>query len=87
MMEEIFRRSKDKQMVYLHVNKQNTGSIAAYEKMGFSIVGSPVTEIGGGFVMGRFTAWKDLFPPTNKFIEPCQPIGACAAFAEKAWKI
>lgn len=54
MMEEIFRRSKDKQMVYLHVNKQNTGSIAAYEKMGFSIVGSPVTEIGGGFVMDDY---------------------------------
>ena len=38
----------------LTVNKNNTGSIEAYKKMGFSIVKSVVNEIGGGYVMDDY---------------------------------
>lgn len=37
--------------IWLTVNKNNKGSIAAYHKMGFRKTGSIVTPIGSGFVM------------------------------------
>lgn len=40
--------------VWLTVNKHNAGSIAAYQRMGFVIVESIVTDIGGGYVMDDF---------------------------------
>lgn len=40
--------------VYLTVNKHNSGSIAAYKRLGFEIVKSMVTDIGGGFVMDDY---------------------------------
>lgn len=39
---------------YLTVNKYNSGSIAVYEKRGFSKADAVVTDIGGGFVMDDY---------------------------------
>jgi diamine N-acetyltransferase len=41
----------DKSFIYLTVNKGNKRAIRAYEKIGFSIVESVITDIGNGFVM------------------------------------
>lgn len=40
--------------IRLTVNKHNTASIAVYEAMGFSIIDSVVTDIGGGFFMDDY---------------------------------
>ena len=40
--------------IYLTVNKNNTGSIAAYERMGFVQTDSVVKDIGGGFIMDDY---------------------------------
>lgn len=40
--------------IYLTVNKNNAGSIAAYEKMGFVRAGSVVKDIGGGYIMDDY---------------------------------
>jgi len=40
--------------IHLTVAKQNTASIAAYEKLGFTIVDSITTDIGGGFFMDDY---------------------------------
>lgn len=45
---------KGKSAIYLNVNKQNTASIAFYEKYGFTKSGEGVFEIGNGFVMDDF---------------------------------
>lgn len=45
----------------LTVNKRNTKAIAAYEKNGFVIRGSIVTEIGGGFVMDDYVMMKEIW--------------------------
>jgi ribosomal protein S18 acetylase RimI-like enzyme len=44
--------------ITLTVNKNNTGSIKAYEKLGFRNMGSVVQEIGGGFVMDDYKMEK-----------------------------
>ena len=41
--------------ITLTVNKYNTNSIKAYEKMGFKNTGSIVSDIGAGFVMDDYT--------------------------------
>ena len=58
-VEEICRRW-DLDTMYLTVNKNNTRSIAAYEKMGFYNAGSIVQDIGGGFVMDDYKMVKSL---------------------------
>jgi RimJ/RimL family protein N-acetyltransferase len=40
--------------ITLTVNKNNSSSIAAYQKMGFRITGEVCADIGGGFVMDDF---------------------------------
>lgn len=40
--------------VKLHVNKYNTNSILAYQKMGFVNVESVITDIGKGFIMDDY---------------------------------
>jgi ribosomal protein S18 acetylase RimI-like enzyme len=40
--------------IWLQVNKQNTRAIRAYERAGFSVRETVVTDIGGGFVMDDF---------------------------------
>lgn len=38
----------------LVVNKDNSATIRAYEKMGFHKIAAPVTDIGGGYVMDDY---------------------------------
>lgn len=40
--------------IWLTVNKNNSGSIAAYKKLGFSICDECKTDIGGGFYMDDY---------------------------------
>ncbi|MBN2693274.1 GNAT family N-acetyltransferase [bacterium] len=40
--------------IYLTVNKNNTNSITAYKKLGFSITEEIVQDIGSGFVMDDY---------------------------------
>ncbi|MCD7891667.1 MAG: GNAT family N-acetyltransferase [Ruminococcus sp.] len=47
-------RCAGKDTVYLTVNKRNDHAVAVYKKFGFKIINSPVTDIGGGFVMDDF---------------------------------
>jgi GNAT superfamily N-acetyltransferase len=44
----------------LSVNKRNTKAIMAYQRNGFVIAESVVTDIGGGFVMDDYVMAKDL---------------------------
>jgi len=44
----------------LSVNKRNAKAIAAYQRNGFIIAESVITEIGGGFVMDDYVMAKDL---------------------------
>ncbi len=46
--------------IFLHVNKNNTGSIKAYEKMGYVKTIERLKDIGGGFVMDDYVMEKDL---------------------------
>jgi ribosomal protein S18 acetylase RimI-like enzyme len=46
--------------IRLTVNKKNTGSISAYEKIGFLKTGEVLADIGNGFVMDDFTMAWDL---------------------------
>jgi diamine N-acetyltransferase len=45
---------KDKDYVFLTVNKNNKAAIRAYEKNGFDITASVITDIGQGFVMDDY---------------------------------
>ena len=44
----------------LAVNKRNVRAIKAYQRNGFEIAGSVVTDIGGGFVMDDYVMAKNL---------------------------
>ena len=44
----------------LSVNKRNAKAIAAYQRNGFVIAESVVTDIGGGFLMDDFVMAKNL---------------------------
>jgi RimJ/RimL family protein N-acetyltransferase len=46
--------------IVLTVNKNNSSSIAAYEKMGFITIRAIVTDIGGGFVMDDYVMQKEV---------------------------
>ena len=46
--------------ISLTVNKHNTGSIKAYEKLGFHNLGGIVQDIGKGYVMDDFLLIKQL---------------------------
>ncbi|MDD5706357.1 MAG: GNAT family N-acetyltransferase [Kiritimatiellae bacterium] len=46
--------------LWLTVNRHKSGSIAFYERVGFSQVGTQVTDIGGGYVMDDFVMAKPL---------------------------
>lgn len=52
-----FARSKK---LWLTVNKYNSGSIAAYKKMGFEITREQVADIGNGFVMDDYIMEYDM---------------------------
>lgn len=46
--------------IRLTVNKHNSNSIRAYDKLGFKVVESVVTDIGNGFVMDDYVMRLDL---------------------------
>lgn len=52
--------------VALQVNKRNTGSIAFYERSGFSVREAAHFDIGGGFVMDDYVMEKRLGRPNPK---------------------
>ena len=58
----IINRAKEQgaNAVTLTVNKNNTNSIRAYEKMGFKNVGSVVADIGAGYVMDDYKMKLDI---------------------------
>ncbi|HAM50710.1 MAG TPA: N-acetyltransferase [Nitrospiraceae bacterium] len=49
-----YARRNGKNFVYLTVNKTNKRAIRAYEKSGFTITASVVTDISNGFVMDDY---------------------------------
>lgn len=58
VQEHCLRQGLD--LVWLTVNKYNSGSIAWYYHMGFEYAGSQVADIGGGFVMDDYVLQKRL---------------------------
>jgi ribosomal protein S18 acetylase RimI-like enzyme len=46
--------------IRLSVNKQNSGSLAAYQKLGFKKISDVIKDIGHGFVMDDFILQKTL---------------------------
>lgn len=57
---ETFAREKGLSKITLTVNKNNTGSINAYKKLGFVITDSIATDIGSGFVMDDYKMEKPI---------------------------
>jgi RimJ/RimL family protein N-acetyltransferase len=55
---ETLAKASGVRKITLTVNKNNTGSIKAYEKMGFKNVGSIIQDIGNGFVMDDYKMEK-----------------------------
>jgi diamine N-acetyltransferase len=55
-------RKNGARRLILAVNKRNAKAIAAYQRNGFSVADSVVTDIGGGFVMNDYIMAKDLTP-------------------------
>lgn len=53
-------RAGGERRLILSVNKRNAKAIAAYQRNGFVIADSVVTDIGGGFVMDDYIMAKDL---------------------------
>ena len=56
LIAQVCRRARERgcRAVILAVNKRNASAIAAYERHGFQIRESLVTDIGGGFVMDDY---------------------------------
>ena len=44
----------------LTVNKRNAGSVAVYEKLGFTVAGEGTVDIGGGYVMDDYYMEKPV---------------------------
>ena len=53
-------RTEGCDQVYLQVNRNNFGSIAAYRRLGFEVVDQVKTDIGGGFCMDDYVMGKDV---------------------------
>ena len=54
------------QTISLRVNKRNARAIRAYERSGFQIAESVVSDIGSGFVMDDFVMTIDLTGPGRR---------------------
>jgi ribosomal protein S18 acetylase RimI-like enzyme len=54
--------ASDLKAICLYVNKHNTNSVIAYEKMGFFKSKSIVTDIGNGFIMDDYEMTKNINP-------------------------
>jgi ribosomal protein S18 acetylase RimI-like enzyme len=57
---EILARDNGLQKISLNVNKQNIASIQIYEKLGFTISGAVVIDIGNGYIMDDYKMQKSL---------------------------
>ena len=57
---ETIARERGLRKIVLTVNKNNTGAIRSYEKIGFRNVGSLVQDIGSGFVMDDYAMEKTV---------------------------
>lgn len=53
-------KRKKKEGIRLTVNKYNTGSIKAYEKMGFKVIDEVVADIGNNYVMDDYVLVKEV---------------------------
>jgi len=62
MMNRIDERAKNTKAprIWLKCNKYNKDSLAAYERLGFTISYPCVTDIGGGFIMDDYALEKKL---------------------------
>lgn len=62
MLSHVGSRARDleRQVLFLQVNKQNTGAIGFYAAAGFSITREAVFDIGSGFVMDDYVMEKRL---------------------------
>jgi GNAT superfamily N-acetyltransferase len=52
--------------ISLRVNRSNARAIRAYEQAGFSISGSLVSDIGGGFVMDDYVMTFEIQPTAGR---------------------
>lgn len=59
LLAEIFIRFPSCKTLWLTVNKHNSNTIAAYEKMGFIKARTQCSDIGGGFVMDDYIMEKN----------------------------
>jgi diamine N-acetyltransferase len=55
-------RQFDARRIILAVNKRNPKAVAAYQRNGFTVTESVVTDFGRGFVMDDYLMAKDLMP-------------------------
>jgi len=53
-------RERNLSRIWLTVNRNNTSSIAVYEKKGFRIAREQCADIGGGFVMDDYVMEKEI---------------------------
>jgi GNAT superfamily N-acetyltransferase len=62
MLGHVEQQARDlgRYLLWLQVNKRNTGSIAFYKAMGFAVSREAVFDIGGGFVMDDYVMTKGL---------------------------
>jgi GNAT superfamily N-acetyltransferase len=56
-------RRQGMETLYLQVNKQNRGSVAAYLRAGFAVANSVTVDIGRGFVMDDYVMEKIVRDP------------------------
>ncbi len=57
---EEFAKEKRLKKIILTVNKNNTNSIKAYEKIGFINLGAVVQDIGSGYIMDDYKMEKEI---------------------------
>lgn len=62
MLGHVEQRAGDlgRYLLWLQVNKRNTGAVGFYTAAGFEVVREAVFEIGGGFVMDDYVMTKGL---------------------------
>jgi ribosomal protein S18 acetylase RimI-like enzyme len=62
MLGHVEQRARDlgRYLLWLQVNKRNTGAVGFYTAAGFEVVREAVFEIGGGFVMDDYVMTKGL---------------------------
>jgi ribosomal protein S18 acetylase RimI-like enzyme len=62
MLGHIERRARNlgRHVLWLQVNKRNTGAIAFYRSAGFGVVREAVFEIGGGFIMDDYVMARQV---------------------------